>query len=214
MEAFEGAICVNRSAPDTDASSSDESFALMEKAGISSKNRLFDKNHTNLTISQIKRQNEFSSSVECRKKGKYSSVKDEPDYLESELSSEEVKQSQSTSRRINSISSLKISGKTPKRQLTQLKPEEAINRVISHQYILNVILTQIPDKLSRTVPIKHILDVLSCKVCNRIIRIPMHNVECGHECNYYLGCLECLLKSSSSTENTICPICKKQGKFM
>lgn len=139
MEAFEGIIYVHRSAPDTDTSSSDESLTLMGKPGFSSKNSLFDKNYTNSTIPPTKRQNELTSSIECRKKVKFSGIKDYKDYPDSDLSSKEVKESHSASRNLNSLSSPNVQlGMLTKKQKNQLKPKESLSRILSRYYMLNV----------------------------------------------------------------------------
>lgn len=214
MEAYEKSIQVLGPAPNTD-SSSDEEYKFIKRTESLSKNGLLLKNHTNCSFSALKRPSEFSMPVEARKKRNISSIEVDKEMLDSDLSSEESKKSHSTPKNFNSHSGSNLRSKLlPKKAKSYNKPEESVYHLLSKYYMINVISIQIPDKFSRPVTMKHIQDVLNCKVCNNLMKTPMHCIECGYDSNIHTGCLECLLRVSNSDPHPKCPVCKTTGKLM
>jgi hypothetical protein len=210
MEVHERSIQVLGPAPNTD-SSCDEDYEFRKRIEIVSKNGLLIKNQPNSSFSATKRPSEFSTPVENRKKRNLSSIEVDKEVLDSDLSSEESKQSQSTPRNFG----LKLRSKlVPKRAKSYNKPEESAYQLLAKYYMLNVISIQIPDKFSRPVQMRHIQDVLNCKVCSNLMKTPMHCIECGCDCKIHTGCLECLLTVSKSDPQSKCPVCKARGKLM
>ena len=210
MEAYEKSIQVLGPAPNTDCSS-DEDYKFPQKTDSFTKNGLLIKNHTNSSFPATKRASDLSTPVENRKKRNISSIEVDKEILDSDLSSEESKLSYSTPRNFSSNLRPKL---LPKKAKSYNKPDESVYHLLAKYYMLNVISIQIPEKFSRPVKMRHIQDVLNCKVCKNLMKTPMHCKECGYDCKIHTGCLECLLTVSNPDPQPKCPVCKAQGKLM